>query len=143
MKRGALVEARFGKGRWIYLALGLWRQLPAGTDGAYQLLANLISVGKAPDAGEGASEVVASPADVLVVGAGPAGATAARALALGGARVRLLDRARFPRNKPCGGGITTRALGRFPVSRRPRSTASPRTGSPGSTWKVRRGAAWS
>ncbi len=48
MKRGALVEAKFGKGRWIYLALGLWRQLPAGTDGAYQLLANLISVGKAP-----------------------------------------------------------------------------------------------
>jgi geranylgeranyl reductase family protein len=57
---------------------------------------------------------VANPADVLVVGAGPAGATAARALALGGARVRLLDRARFPRNKPCGGGITARALGRFP-----------------------------
>ncbi len=52
-------------------------------------------------------------ADVLVVGAGPAGATAARALALGGARVRLLERARFPRNKPCGGGITTRALRRF------------------------------
>jgi len=53
-------------------------------------------------------------ADVLVVGAGPAGATAARALALGGARVRLLERSRFPRNKPCGGGITTRALRRFP-----------------------------
>jgi hypothetical protein len=47
MKRGALVEARVGKGRWIYLGLGLWRQLPAGTDGAYQLLANLISAGKA------------------------------------------------------------------------------------------------
>ncbi len=45
-KRGALVEARIGKGRWIYLGLGLWRQLPAGTDGAYQLLANLISLGK-------------------------------------------------------------------------------------------------
>jgi LmbE family N-acetylglucosaminyl deacetylase len=45
-KRGALVEARVGKGRWIYLGLGLWRQLPAGTDGAYQLLANLVSVGK-------------------------------------------------------------------------------------------------
>ena len=48
MKRGALVEARVGKGRWIYVGLGLWRQLPAGTDGAYQLLANLISDGKAP-----------------------------------------------------------------------------------------------
>jgi hypothetical protein len=48
MKRGALVEAKVGKGRWIYVGLGLWRQLPAGTDGAYQLLANLISAGKAP-----------------------------------------------------------------------------------------------
>jgi hypothetical protein len=44
-KRGALVEASVGSGRWIYLGLGLWRQLPAGTDGAYQLLANLISLG--------------------------------------------------------------------------------------------------
>jgi hypothetical protein len=48
MKRGALVEARIGKGRWIYVGLGLWRQLPNGTPGAYQLLANLISLGKAP-----------------------------------------------------------------------------------------------
>jgi LmbE family N-acetylglucosaminyl deacetylase len=48
MKRGALVEARVGKGRWIYVGLGLWRELPAGTEGAYQLLANLISAGKAP-----------------------------------------------------------------------------------------------
>jgi hypothetical protein len=47
VKRGALVEARVGKGRWLYVGLGLWRQLPAGTDGAYQLLANLISLGKA------------------------------------------------------------------------------------------------
>ena len=31
MKGGALVEARFGKGRWIYVGLGLWRQLPYGT----------------------------------------------------------------------------------------------------------------
>jgi hypothetical protein len=44
-KRGALVEARTGKGRWIYVGLGLWRQLPAGTEGAYHLLANLISLG--------------------------------------------------------------------------------------------------
>jgi len=47
-KTGALVEAIYGKGRWVYVGLGLWRQLPAGTDGAYQLLANLISLGKAP-----------------------------------------------------------------------------------------------
>jgi LmbE family N-acetylglucosaminyl deacetylase len=47
-KRGALVETTYGKGRWVYVGLGLWRQLPAGTDGAYQLLANLISLPKAP-----------------------------------------------------------------------------------------------
>jgi hypothetical protein len=46
-RRGAFVEARIGRGRWIYLGLGLWRQLPAGTDGAYQLLANLLSLGRA------------------------------------------------------------------------------------------------
>jgi hypothetical protein len=43
-KLGSLVEARPGKGRWIYLGLALWRQLPAGTDGAYLLLANLLSL---------------------------------------------------------------------------------------------------
>jgi geranylgeranyl reductase family protein len=51
---------------------------------------------------------------VIVVGAGPAGATAARALAAAGVAVRLLDRAVFPRNKPCGGGISVRVLTRFP-----------------------------
>jgi geranylgeranyl reductase family protein len=58
-----------------------------------------------------------SAIDVLVVGAGPAGATAARALAVGGARVTLVDRATFPRNKACGGAISVRALGRFPYLR--------------------------
>ena len=39
--------------------------------------------------------------DVIVVGAGPAGSATARLLAKAGARVLLLDRARFPREKPC------------------------------------------
>ncbi|HUQ88521.1 MAG TPA: PIG-L family deacetylase, partial [Vicinamibacterales bacterium] len=43
-KRGALVEAKVGQGRWLYIGLGLWRQLPAGTDGAYRLMANLLSL---------------------------------------------------------------------------------------------------
>jgi geranylgeranyl reductase family protein len=47
--------------------------------------------------------------DVVVVGAGPAGSTAARILATAGARVALYDRAAFPRDKPCGGGVTFRA----------------------------------
>jgi LmbE family N-acetylglucosaminyl deacetylase len=47
-KLGSFVEARIGRGRWIYLGLGLWRQLPAGTTGAYQLMENLIALPKAP-----------------------------------------------------------------------------------------------
>jgi geranylgeranyl reductase family protein len=51
---------------------------------------------------------------ITIVGAGPAGATAARTLAKAGVTVRLLDRSKFPRNKPCGGGISFRVLTRFP-----------------------------
>jgi geranylgeranyl reductase family protein len=57
--------------------------------------------------------------DVLVVGGGPAGSTTAIRLADGGARVLLVDRATFPRDKPCGGGITTRALAHCPVDPSP------------------------
>ena len=52
--------------------------------------------------------------DVLVVGAGPAGSATAMRLARGGARVLLADSARFPRDKPCGGGLTGRALRHAP-----------------------------
>ena len=48
-------------------------------------------------------------ADVLIVGAGPAGARAARQLARSGASVRLID-ASHPREKPCGGGLTARCV---------------------------------
>jgi geranylgeranyl reductase family protein len=47
--------------------------------------------------------------DVAVIGAGPAGAVAARDLARSGARVALIDGS-HPREKPCGGGVTGRAL---------------------------------
>ncbi len=53
-------------------------------------------------------------ADVIVAGAGPAGATAARRLACAGVRVLILERDPLPRNKPCGGGISARVLKRFP-----------------------------
>ena len=53
--------------------------------------------------------------DAIVVGAGPAGSASAIRLARGGARVLLLDRARFPRDKPCGGGLTGRAVRELPV----------------------------
>jgi geranylgeranyl reductase family protein len=48
--------------------------------------------------------------DVLVVGAGPAGCAAAITLARGGRRVVVVDKARFPRDKCCGDGLTTLAL---------------------------------
>jgi geranylgeranyl reductase family protein len=50
------------------------------------------------------------------VGAGPAGSTCAYRLASAGASVLLLDRARFPRDKPCGGGVTGRAERLLPFS---------------------------
>ena len=52
--------------------------------------------------------------DVVVVGAGPAGSTAAKNLAEKGIKVLLLDKATFPRDKPCGGGLPTRVQKRFP-----------------------------
>jgi geranylgeranyl reductase family protein len=53
--------------------------------------------------------------DVVVVGGGPAGSTTAIRLADAGASVLLVDRARFPRDKPCGGGLTMRAVRQCPV----------------------------
>ena len=54
--------------------------------------------------------------DAIVVGAGPAGSTTAYRLARAGASVLLVDKARFPRDKPCGGGLTLRAARLLPFS---------------------------
>ena len=48
--------------------------------------------------------------DVAIVGAGPAGSVAARRLAAAGVRVVLLERDTFPRDKPCGDGVSARSL---------------------------------
>jgi menaquinone-9 beta-reductase len=49
-------------------------------------------------------------ADVIVVGAGPAGSATAHHLALAGHDVLLLEKASFPREKVCGDGLTPRAV---------------------------------
>jgi menaquinone-9 beta-reductase len=52
----------------------------------------------------------ADTADVIVVGAGPAGSTAAYHLANAGLDVLLLEKTTFPREKVCGDGLTPRAV---------------------------------
>jgi flavin-dependent dehydrogenase len=51
-----------------------------------------------------------TPWDAIVIGAGPAGALAARELAARGARVLLVEQRRFPREKVCGACLNGRAL---------------------------------
>lgn len=52
--------------------------------------------------------------DVAIVGAGPAGSTAALLLARGGLRVALIERESLPRYKTCGGGMVGRAFALLP-----------------------------
>jgi len=76
--------------------------------------------------------------DVIVTGAGPAGAGAAHVLALGGARVLLLEAARIPRYKPCGGGITARARAASPlIAQYPMETSASAMLIPGGKEEVR------
>ena len=49
-------------------------------------------------------------ADVIIVGAGPAGSATAAYLAMAGLDVLLLEKATFPREKVCGDGLTPRAV---------------------------------
>ncbi|MFW9850986.1 MAG: NAD(P)/FAD-dependent oxidoreductase [Candidatus Thorarchaeota archaeon] len=51
--------------------------------------------------------------EVAIVGAGPAGATAARYLAKLGHEVALIDKDTFPRDKPCGGGFSRSIIDEF------------------------------
>ena len=53
--------------------------------------------------------------DVLIVGGGPAGSSCAWRLRRAGLQVTILDRARFPRDKICGGWITPEVLSRLEV----------------------------
>ena len=65
--------------------------------------------------------------DVAIVGAGPAGATAAILLAKKNRRVALIDRADFPREVTCAGWLNARSatlLETLPVEARPSATGS-------------------
>ncbi len=44
-QEGSLIYCPYGKGHYVYCALSLFRQLPAGVPGAYKLLANMLSLG--------------------------------------------------------------------------------------------------
>jgi menaquinone-9 beta-reductase len=59
---------------------------------------------------EHAATLPEDDADVIVVGAGPSGSTAAYYLAQAGLNVLLLEKSRFPRDKVCGDGLTPRAV---------------------------------
>ena len=55
------------------------------------------------------------PFDVIVVGGGPAGSAAAAAASRRGLTVAQVDRSRFPRLKPCGGGVTIKSSNALPA----------------------------
>ena len=47
-KKGSLLVAAYGDGYYIYTGLSFFRELPAGVPGAFKLLSNMLSIGKAP-----------------------------------------------------------------------------------------------
>lgn len=57
--------------------------------------------------------------DAVIVGAGPAGSSSAFRLARAGVRVLIVEKSRFPRDKPCGGAISSRAMRELPIDPQP------------------------
>src|SRR6266849_5886436 len=65
------------------------------------------------------SKSFAKSADVIVVGGGPAGSSAAYMLAKQGLNVLVLEKQKMPRYKTCGGGVNIRAARQIPFSIEP------------------------
>ncbi|WP_420856212.1 geranylgeranyl reductase family protein [Streptomyces abyssalis] len=97
-----------------------WEESPGGGPKGPESRGGSYVPGAAGDSGDGAAAPPDEPVtdgvpggqadddpvwDVVVVGAGPAGASAAYAAAVAGRRVLLLEKAGLPRYKTCGGGI--------------------------------------
>jgi menaquinone-9 beta-reductase len=86
---------------------------PAATSGAPARTApaSTAPASTAPASGPSSTGAAAAEeADVIVVGAGPAGSATASHLARAGVDVLLLEKAQFPREKVCGDGLTPRAV---------------------------------
>ncbi len=54
--------------------------------------------------------------DAIIIGGGPSGCSCAYELTKSGKRVLLMDKAEFPRHKPCAGGITIKTLNHLPIN---------------------------
>ena len=91
------------------------RRLSRRVYSPFPLAARAHPLGSAPHC----SLLVVKRYDAIVVGGGPAGSTTAYRLAEQGASVLLADKAHFPRDKPCGGGMTLRAVRQCPVDPTP------------------------
>ena len=59
------------------------------------------------------------PFDVVIVGGGPGGSSAAAVALRRGLSVAQIDRFKFPRIKPCGGGITIKSFNAMPFDLAP------------------------
>ena len=82
------------------------------------------------------TETIARQYDVLIVGAGPAGAAAARFLVKNGLRVLILERRKLPRYKICSGLVMERAQNLIEESFGRTRPASPSTRAAARPWRI-------
>ena len=74
------------------------------------MFGDIVEASQASVRSSGAPRLRSVTFDLIVVGGGPAGSSAAWRAATSGARVLVVDKAVFPRDKPCGDGLTPRAV---------------------------------